>query len=190
MDVRVIAATNRDLKEEVSRNRFREDLYYRLNVVQITVPPLRERTDDLPLLTTHFIEKHGHEAHGKTGLKISPAALRRLYSYPWPGNVRELENAIERAVILCSSDTIEPEDLPEELQLPAEGRSAQREDLAQIADGLLPGDMDLSESMEAIEKALIVKALAQADGVQAHAARLLGIKKNVMQYKMKKYGLL
>ena len=187
VDVRVIAATNRELKEEVATGRFREDLFYRLNVVNIAIPPLRERTDDLPLLIAHFIKKYGHEAGGRPEIKVDPDALRRMYSYSWPGNVRELENVIERAVILSSSGSIMPEDLPDEFSQQPAGPVGNREiDL----DELLPPGVGLNESLEAIEKKLIERALSRTDYVQSHAAELLGIKKNVMQYKMKKHGLL
>jgi two-component system NtrC family response regulator len=187
VDVRVIAATNRELKEEVAAGRFREDLFYRLNVVNITMPPLRERSDDLPLLIAHFIKKYGNEAEGRSEVKVDPEALRRMYAYSWPGNVRELENVIERAVILSSSGNIMPEDLPDEFSRQQAVPVGNREiDL----DELVPPGGSLNESLETIEKRLIERALSRTDNVQAHAAELLGIKKNVMQYKMKKHGLL
>jgi len=189
VDVRVIAATNRDLKQEVTAGRFRDDLFYRLNVVHIHLPPLRDRPDDLPALAAHFIKKFSQE-NKRPDLKISPAALRRIYAYSWPGNVRELENAIERAVILCSGDTIEPEDLLEEYDR-ADQEKAAAEQVADLeVDGFIPVGLSLPQAVEAVEKKLIERALARTDHVQAHAAELLGIKKNVMQYKMKKYGLL
>ncbi|MEW6265277.1 MAG: sigma-54 dependent transcriptional regulator [Thermodesulfobacteriota bacterium] len=193
VDVRVIAATNRELKREVAAGRFREDLFYRLNVVHLHVPPLRERPDDLPLLVAHFIRKFGGESRLDRKIKISPEAFRLLYSYHWPGNVRELENALERAVILCSGDTILPEDLPEELQeIKTEGdaeRPPRELDEALLAD-LMPRGLDLNATLEAVERKLIAQALSRTNNIQAHAAELLGIKKNVMQYKMKKYGFL
>jgi len=187
-DVRVIAATNQDLKREVKAGRFREDLFYRLNVVRIHVPPLRERTDDLPLLVTHFIKKYSAE-NDKLDLKVSPEALRRVYAYPWPGNVRELENAVERAVILCSGDTIQAEDLPEDLSK-SEG-AEQGLTLEQDIDveAFIPPPLGLNEALEAVEKGLLHRAMRRANNVQSHAAKLLGIKKNVMQYKIKKYSL-
>ena len=187
VDVRIIAATNRDLKQEVMENRFREDLYYRLNVVHIPVPPLRERTDDIPLLTAHFLKKYSEESAGAAKVKISPDVMRLFFSHHWPGNVRELENTIERAVILCSGDSIRPEDLPDEIT----GREANSKNALDIdVDEFVPLGLNLTESLEVIEKNLIQRALNRTNNVQAHAAELLGIKKNVMQYKMKKYGLL
>ena len=189
VDVRVIAATNRDLKGEVAAGRFREDLYYRLNVVHIPVPPLRERLDDLPLLVAHFIDKYSRDRGGKPRLRIAPEALRVVYAHNWPGNVRELENMIERSVILCSGDVIRPEDLPEDLRASGQAQGAPGTLTPDLA-GLVGTGLGLNEAMEYIEKKMIQDALAQANQVQAHAAELLGIKKNVMQYKMKKYGLL
>ena len=188
VDVRIVAATNRDLKQEVSEGRFREDLYYRLNVVHLRVPPLRERPDDLPVLVDHFIRKFSQE-NNKPNLKITQTAMRRIYTYAWPGNVRELENALERAVILSSGDRIEPEDLPEELDEISRGEQKIGQDMIDIDDVVGIG-LPLNESIDAIEKKLIQRALEQTNHVQAHAAELLGIKKNVMQYKMKKHGLL
>jgi len=170
VDVRLVTASNRDLKREVAEKRFREDLLYRLNVVQIHLPPLRDREDDIPLLVNHFIRLYG-EKSGKKDMTISPEAMRRIYAHHWPGNVRELENVIERAVILCSGSAIGPEDLPDDL-LSKEG------------------NLDLTATLEAIEKDMIERALKRANSVQAHAADLLGIKKNALQYKLKKYDLI
>jgi two-component system NtrC family response regulator len=188
VDVRVIAATNRDLKEEVAAGRFREDLFYRLNVVHIPVPPLRERSDDLPLLVAHFVKKYTSEEAGAKELKLAPEALKAIYGYNWPGNVRELENAIERAVILSSGHQIGLDDLPDEVGQKDERPKAYAPQFE--LDELVPPGASLGESLESIEKRLIERALDRADHVQAHAAELLGIKKNLMQYKMKKYGLL
>jgi two-component system, NtrC family, response regulator len=188
IDVRVIAATNRDLKQEVADGNFREDLFYRLNVVHVPMPPLRDRTDDIPLLVDHFINKYSTDAVGDTRYTVSPEAMRRIFAYRWPGNVRELENAVERAVILCSNHTITPEDLPEEIAGRPDDSSAAS--LVPDLDRVLPPGVNLVESLETIEKQLIVRALAMTNNVQSHAADLLGIKKNVMQYKMKKYDLL
>ena len=117
VDVRILTATNRDLKDEVDKGSFREDLYYRLNVIHIHLPPLRERVDDIPRLVTFFLEKNGKQLN-KKNLGISPEALRLLVSLPWEGNVRELENTIERAAILCNNDRIEPEDVqPDSIDL-------------------------------------------------------------------------
>jgi two-component system NtrC family response regulator len=117
VDVRVVAASNRNLKAETTAGRFRSDLYYRLNVVHITLPPLRERPEDIPLLADHFLKKYARET-GRENFRIHPEALRYLLDYPWPGNVRELENTIERAVILAAEEVITPRDLPQEIRRP------------------------------------------------------------------------
>jgi len=198
VNVRVIAATNRDLKQEISAGRFREDLFYRLNVVHVHVPPLRKRTDDIPLLVSHFVKEYSKES-GKKGLQISPKALRALYGYPWPGNVRELENAIERAVILCSGHTVELDDLPEDLLQTAPDQPASDTPRAAAGnagppsrnglelDAFISPKVGLNEALEAVEMKLIQRALNRSGGVQAQAADLLGIAKNLMQYKLKKY---
>ena len=178
VDVRLVAASNRDLKQEVTEGRFREDLFYRLNVVHLQVPPLRERTGDIPLLAAHFAAKYGR-ALGKPQLAIGPEALEALCRYSWPGNVRELENAIERAAILTPGDLIGPADLPEE---PRGGERSQG----------LPADLHelpLPEALDLIEARMIKRALLQAGYVQAQAAKTLGITKSLLQYKMKKHGL-
>ncbi len=169
VDVRIIAASNQDLKESIKKGIFREDLYYRLNVVHIHLPPLRERTEDIPLLVAHFLGKYTKEME-KRDIKVSERAFHRIYEYPWPGNVRELENAIERAVVLCEQGTIEAYHLPETLK------------------DLSPG-IKLPEALEKIEMQLIKQALVRTNYVQARAARLLGITKSLLQYKMKKYNL-
>ncbi len=180
VDVRVIAASNKDLKEEVRKGNFREDLYYRLNVVHIQIPPLRERPDDIPLLVSHFINDFSKEV-GKSDITISPEAMKSIYNRSWPGNVRELEHTIERAVILCSGNVIQPGDLLEES--PGEGESSG--DL----DRLMTLPTNLPQSLEVIEAKLIKRALIQSNYVQAHAADLLGITKSLLQYKMNKYNI-
>ncbi len=177
VDVRVIAATNKDIRREVEEGRFREDLFYRLYVVPIELPPLRERKEDIPLLVRHFIGKICARM-GREALGVSDEALKVLKAYDWPGNVRELENAIERAIVLCDSDTITEVDLPL-------GRVGQREDLS-----LPAGMMPLREAVERLERGLIQRALEQAGGVKVEAARLLEIKPSVLHYKLEKYGLL
>ncbi|MDL1970881.1 MAG: sigma-54 dependent transcriptional regulator [Candidatus Desulfofervidaceae bacterium] len=181
INVRIIAASNRDLREEVESGRFREDLFYRLNVVHIHLPPLRKRGDDIPLLVAHFLRKYAKEVGAKE-VKISPEALNLIYNYSWPGNVRELENAIERAVILSSGQEIKPEHLPEDLRK----NSHIYPDIFQH----LPSNLTLPQILEEIEARLIRQALVQADYVQSKAARLLGITKSLLQYKIKKYNLL
>jgi two-component system, NtrC family, response regulator len=181
VDVRVVAASNRDLKEEVEAGRFREDLFYRLNVVHLHLPPLRQRQEDIPLLAAHFIKKYVQEnLRDKT--RITPEALKVLIHYAWPGNVRELENVMERAVILCSNNIISPQDLPGELApAPAEA--------SLDIDRFIPLNTPLPEALDAIEEQMIRRALEKSGQIQVRAAELLGITKSLLQYKLKKYQL-
>jgi len=179
VDVRVLSASNRNLKEDVSNEVFREDLYYRLNVIHIDVPPLRERMEDIRLLVNHFIEKYGKEA-GKEKIELSPEGWKALYAYPWPGNVRELENVIERAVVLNSGGVIELKDLPAEFSQNPEGLDV---------EGFIPPDASLQTTLEEIEEKMIRRALSHAGNVQSHAAEKLGITKSLIQHKMKKYNI-
>jgi len=176
-DVRVITATHRNLEEAVKKGLFREDLYYRLNVISIHLPPLRERKEDIPRLIDHFLKKYSKE-NQKSILDISREARALLLRYPYPGNVRELENIIERAVVLCRGDTITTQDLPFHLR---EGRS-ESTDLPRKEKGL-------PESLEEIEKDLILKALHQHRWVQTKAAENLQISERVLRYKIKKYKI-
>jgi Nif-specific regulatory protein len=165
LDVRLITATNRDLEEEVKKGGFREDLYYRLNVVSLRMPPLRERREDIALLASYFASKYGKRAN-RTVLGISPQARTCLTNYDWPGNVRELENAIERAVVLGSSDLILPEDLPESVL-----------DRAAQASATMTAFHDaISEA----KKQLILNAFEQGNGNYTEAARLLGLHPNYL----------
>jgi len=179
VDIRLVAATNKDLKKEVEQTRFREDLYFRLNVVHITLPPLRERSEDIPLLATHFVNKHAKEAN-REKMTISSEAMRFLCNHRWSGNVRELEHAIERAVLLSRNDEITLADLPKEL--------------LSYADLEIPIDWqklsNLPETLDAIEKRLIQKALALSDNVQSRAAKLLNIPRANLQYRLKKHHFL
>ncbi len=185
VDVRIIAATNKDLKEEVARGTFREDLYYRLNVVRIHLPPLRERTDDIPLLVAHFLEKYTQILR-RSPIRISPEALRHLFTLPWEGNIRELENTIERAIILAHEDIIRKEDLHPEMETVATpGEWSVNVDL----DHLIPANAPLSDVLSQIEEYMLRRALERANYVQVHAAQELGITKSLLQYKMKKYGI-
>ena len=184
VDVRIVAATNKDLKEEVDQGNFREDLYYRLNVLHLNIPPLRERSDDIPLLANHFLNKFSAQLR-KPELEISPAAMRVLIASPWLGNVRELENTIERASILCSGNTIEPEDVQPEEVIPGADLATTKFQM----NGYLPPGTRLPEMLDMIEKELLCNALEEADHVQARAAKALGITKSLLQYKMKKFGL-
>jgi two-component system NtrC family response regulator len=179
IDVRVLSASNRNIKEDVTSGTFREDLFYRLNVMNIKVPLLRERIDDIPLLVKHFIGKYKEDA-GENKIELSPEVWKMLYNYSWPGNVRELENVIERAVVLSSEGLITPEDLPEELV----GAKIEFD-----VERFIPPDVPLPKALEQIEEKLIRRALAQCNNVQSHASDMLGIKKNLIQHKMKKYGI-
>ncbi len=184
IDVRILAATNRDLKDEVDNKKFREDLYYRLNVIHIHLPPLRERVDDIPALVTHFLQKNAKRL-GKEQITIAPEALRLLVTLPWEGNIRELENTIERAAILCSGDRIEAEDVqPDSSDLSSQEWSSGL-DLTQF----IPEGLGLAAVLNGIEEKLVRQALENADNVQARAAEQLGITKSLLQYKMKKYKL-
>ncbi len=179
VDVRIISASNKDIREDVAKGRFRKDLLYRLNVIEIQVPPLKERRDDIPLLVKHFLEKYTKE-EGKGPIELAPEVWKVFYRYSWPGNVRELENVIERAVVLCSDNTITVQDLPEELV----GAEAELD-----VDRFVPLGMPLPKALERIEESLIRRALAKCNNVQAHAANMLGITKSLMQHKIKKYNI-
>jgi two-component system NtrC family response regulator len=180
VDVRIVAATNKNLKEEVKKGNFREDLFFRLNVVHINLPPIRERSDDIPLLISHFVDKYARE-NGKEEIKVTTEALKTLLNYKWPGNIRELENVIERAVILCNQNQITAADLPDEIR----DSMDQEFDI----DRFIPLNVKLTEALQHIEERMIRRALKQTNNVQAHAADLLGIAKNLFQYKMKKYRI-
>lgn len=179
VDVRILSASNRNIKEDVAQGTFRKDLFYRLNVIQIDAPPLRERVDDIPLLVKHFIEKY-KEDDGGGKIELTPEVWKVIYKYSWPGNVRELENVIERAVVLNSGGKIRLEDLPEELT---------EAEAAFDVERFIPPDVPLTKALEQIEEKLIRRALAQSDNVQAHAAKMLGITKSLIQHKMKKYNI-
>ena len=184
VDVRILAATNKDLRDEVDKGEFREDLFYRLNVIHIHMPPLRERVDDIPRLVTYFIEKNSTQLGRQ--LEISPESLRLLVTLPWEGNVRELENTIERAAILCNNNRIEPEDVqPDSTELGTKHEWSLGLDINQF----IPDNLGLSDVLNGIEEKLVRKALEEAKFVQARAAEKLGITKSLLQYKMKKYKL-
>jgi Nif-specific regulatory protein len=173
VDVRVIAATGRKLEELVSRGKFREDLYYRLNVVPIFMPALRDRKEDIPILIEHFLKRFNDE--NKKSISISPQSLRVLVDYNWPGNVRELENTIERLVVMSCNSVIKPSDLPINLRLPPPKDLLQKE--------------SLKVGIEDIEKSSILDALEKTGWVQAKAARVLGLTPRQIGYKIKKYDI-
>jgi len=173
-NVRIIVATHKDLEEEIKNRLFREDLYYRINVFPIFMPPLRERKDDIILLADHFLEKYARE-NNKAINRISTPAINMLTSYHWPGNVRELENAIERAVLVCDSDVIRSEHLPPSLQM------ARRDEPR--------GAMSFTEIMQNKERELIIDALKRASGQQRKAAKDLGLTERILGYKIRKYGI-
>lgn len=185
VDVRIISATNKDLKEEVQQGRFREDLFYRLNVIHLAMPALRDRMDDIPLLVDHFLKKCAVKL-GREKLSISPESLRLLVNLPWEGNVRELENTIERAAILCNNDMIEAEDVqPESVSVDRTAQWSQEVDILNF----IPESVELNEVLYTVEERLLNRALENSGHVQARAAELLGITKSLLQYKMKKYGI-
>jgi Nif-specific regulatory protein len=179
VDVRVITATNRNLEEAIRKGTFREDLYYRLNVVTISLPPLRERKEDIPPLLDHFLRKYSRENNRET-VALSKEAKERLMNYHYPGNIRELENIIERAVILCRGNTVTTQDLPLNLQ------ESEGEENLKRARG---SGRSLPEVLEEIERHRITQALQKSGGVQTKAADELGISERVLRYKMKKYKL-
>jgi two-component system NtrC family response regulator len=181
VDIRILAATNKDLQQEMQNGRFREDLYYRLNVVHIVLPPLKERREDIRLLVNHFIKKYASERQSAAPVTgVDQEVDRLFYDYNWPGNIRELENVIERVMILCPGDIMRVSDLPKGFKdnvyntLHLEG---------------IPADAKLYDTLAMIEKALIERALKMSDNVQSHAADLLGIGKSGLNQKIKKYNL-
>jgi len=177
VDVRIIAATNKDLKRLVEEGRFREDLYYRLNVIPIKIPPLRERKQDIPLLVKYFLQKYSLET-GRRGMTISDSALNKLKAYSWPGNIRELQNVIERAVILSPGREITEDQLPPEI--------VKRDRQIELDEFKLPKN---GVNLNDLEKSLIKQALDMTNGNQTEAARLLGITRHTLIYRMEKYGL-
>ena len=181
VDIRIIAATNKNLKEEMEQGRFREDLYYRLNVVHIVLPLLRERQADILLLVDHFISKYGDERKSAVSVTGLDQEVERLfYNYSWPGNVRELENVIERAMILCPDEVIRLSDLPKDFKGSVKD--------AQFLD-VIPPDAKLYETLTEIEKMMIKRALKLTNNVQSKAAELLGIGKSGFNKKINKYRI-
>ncbi|WP_083238902.1 sigma-54-dependent transcriptional regulator [Caloranaerobacter ferrireducens] len=176
IDTRIIAATNRDLRKMVEENKFREDLYYRLNVIPIYVPPLRDRKEDIPVLVDYFIEKYSRQM-GKRKMGISMKVLDKFMQYDWKGNIRELQNVIERCVILSSGEEIEENILPDEIK--------RKENLANTYFSL----PDEGISLEEVERSLILQALEKTNFNQTKAAKLLGITRHTLLYRMEKYNL-
>jgi DNA-binding NtrC family response regulator len=174
VDVRLVAATNRDLTVEVKAGRFREDLFYRLNVVAVTLPPMRRRKGDIPALVSHFVEKYAAN-YGKEVKGLAPGTLNAMLAYDWPGNVRELENAVERAVVLCKGRELTADDLPPTLQGP---RPAGRD-----ASSLIPG-----ATMAEIEREAILRTMELVGGSTAKASEMLGISIRKIQYRLKEYS--
>ena len=175
-NVRIIVATNKDLEAEIKNGLFREDLYYRINVFPIFLPPLRERKNDVMLLADHFLEKFARE-NGKNINRISTPAIQMLTSYHWPGNIRELENCMERSVLLCNDDVIRSEHMPPSLQM------------AKTNDNALHEKMSLTEIIENKEREIIVEALKKNGGKQRKTAVDLGITERILGYKIKKYDI-
>ena len=187
VDVRCVSATNKNLQDEVAKGKFREDLYYRLHIVPVSLPPLRDRREDIPLLVSHFIEK----LRARTGCAvtgITDAALERLKRHDWPGNIRELENVIEQAMVFSECATIDVGDLPKTIRTApvavAPGTAGQ------VSDVQIPeGDIPLDAVLEDIERKLILAAYGRAGGVKAETARILGLKTSALYYKLEKYGI-
>jgi DNA-binding NtrC family response regulator len=177
IDVRVVAATNRDLEEAVEQRRFREDLYFRINVIHIELPPLRARHNDVLLLAQHFLEHHAKRSH-RAVLGLTPGAAERLMSYPWPGNVRELSNCMERAVALAKYDQIRPEDLPDRVR-------------THKASYVVVATDDPSEfvPMDEVERRYVLRVLAAVSGNKATAARILGFDRKTLYRKLERYGV-
>lgn len=177
IDVRIIAATHQNLEKKIKEGTFREDLYYRLNIVSLHIPPLRERREDILPLIEHFVDKYSRE-NNKQNLSLSKETVDLLIKYNYPGNVRELENVIERAVVLCRGNLITINDLPNVIKGFKAEQSIEKGD-----------DASLIEQVEALEKKLIFDALSKSDGNQSQAGRMLGLTERNLRYKMQKYGI-
>jgi DNA-binding NtrC family response regulator len=177
VDVRVIAATNVDLRAALEEGRFREDLYYRLNVVPISIPPLRDRREDIPFLAMHFVQKLSKEL-GSVAKEMSPAALDRLLDHPWPGNVRELENTIERSLVLASNEVLQPSEI--RIEAPRNMPASATPQAPLLPEG---------ETLEHWEQMMIREALRRANGNKSQAARMLGLTRNALRYRLSQMGL-
>jgi DNA-binding NtrC family response regulator len=185
LDVRVLVATNADLLARVKSGEFREDLYYRIKVLQVDVPPLRRRREDIQLLAEHFLQKYSLE-NGKEIDSLPPETVAVLNAYSWPGNVRELENAIIQGVVMGRGPVLMPEDLPAEVR---GGHGGGQASSPVEADDLLPPGLSLGEAVASYERRLIVEALERSGGVQRQAARLLGMRPTTLNEKIKRLGL-
>jgi DNA-binding NtrC family response regulator len=187
VDVRVLTATHQDLQQKIASSQFRLDLYYRLNVITISLPPLRDRLEELPDLTHHFCHKYSEALH--KAVQFPKEVLDLMATYPWPGNIRELENVVERAVVLAEKPVIRPEDLPREIwQRPMQKDLALQPD---IIPSLLPdSSLPLDKKLEMLEQEIIQRTLKECRGNQSQAAKRLGLKRSSLQYKMQKYGIL
>ena len=200
IDCRIIAATNRDLLDEIDADRFREDLYYRLNVIPIDLPPLRERPDDVPLLVDFFLKRYA-ERNGLTPPRVTDEALSLLRSYSWPGNVRELQNYVERALLLCESNTITPDALPAYVRTRQPRRIRSRggqRDMPDLCTELVNRGIEQAgaessdlhdQIVSQVERELLVQVLRRCQGVQTKTAARLGINRNTLHKKIDDYGL-
>jgi two-component system response regulator PilR (NtrC family) len=177
-----VAATNRDLSAEVAAGRFREDLFYRLNVIQIRLPALRERPEDIPLFLAHFLARFAAEL-GRGPVRLDDEALRLVLSYRYPGNVRELANVVERAVTLADGDVVDARVLPASLRDPAQQQPPA------AAAALPDAGLDLQAHLDAIERRLLEEALRRAGGVKTEAARILSVTFRSLRYRLAKYGI-
>jgi DNA-binding NtrC family response regulator len=180
VDVRLITATNKNLEQALKQGSLREDLYYRINVVPIHLPPLRERKEDLPLLVNHFLTKKTEE-EGHPSKQVSPAAMTLMMNYDWPGNVRELQNIIEQMVTLCSNSTVLPEDLPDHFRKQLKSMT--------LKEQALSGKISFERAVAEFERDIIIEALKKTRYVQTHAADLLGISRRILKYKMDLLGI-
>jgi two-component system response regulator AtoC len=179
VDVRVLSATSRDLEHDVLRGRFREDLFFRLNVFALNLPPLRERPEDIPLLVDHFLAKFA-ERFARTDIRCSPAAVKALMEYPWPGNIRELENVIERGIVVCETDQLGVECLPDKFRGVTQAKAAE----------IIPSDcLSLKQAAELLERNFIRRALETTGGNRSRAARMLEISHRSLLYKLKEYKM-
>ncbi len=190
--MRVVAATNRDLERLITDGRFREDLFYRLNVIRIATPPLRERPEDIPVLLLHLLRLCA-DRHGKAVAKVSPRTMRTLVTHAYPGNIRELENVLDHAVTLCEGETLTEEDLPGYMMTrPESPEAAQAGGRADGRAGRPPAPVpgqNLDDQLAAYEKEMLTSALERAGGVRKRAADILGIKYRSLRHRLAKYGL-